>query len=224
MDKLIDGVAARYREAAGGRRPRHHVRQRERPSLPLRGDAGRRSPAMTAVVTALKPALKVPFGVNYLWDPSATVAIACATGAAFVARDLHRPLRLRHGPLAAQRGGRADAPPQSRPAGPEAALQHQCRVRRIRSTRGRSSFARKSAVFSSLADAILVSGPLTGQAVDTSDLKRVREAVPGRAALRQYRRATSTMSATSSRSPTAASSAPISRSTATPGIRSTATA
>ena len=36
---------------------------------------------MTAVVTALKPMLKVPFGVNYLWDPSASVAIACATGA-----------------------------------------------------------------------------------------------------------------------------------------------
>jgi membrane complex biogenesis BtpA family protein len=35
----------------------------------------------------------------------------------------------------------------------------------------------KSAVFSSLADAILVSGPLTGQAVDRSDLRRVCEAV-----------------------------------------------
>ena len=34
-------------------------------------------------------------------------------------------------------------------------------------------------MFSSLADAILVSGPLTGHAVDTSDLKRVRDAVPG---------------------------------------------
>jgi hypothetical protein len=36
----------------------------------------------------------------------------------------------------------------------------------------------KSAVFSSLADAVLVSGPLTGQAVDASALRRVREAVP----------------------------------------------
>jgi membrane complex biogenesis BtpA family protein len=35
----------------------------------------------------------------------------------------------------------------------------------------------KSAVFSSLADAILVSGPLTGQAVDRSDLRSVCEAV-----------------------------------------------
>ena len=36
----------------------------------------------------------------------------------------------------------------------------------------------KSAVFSSLADAILVSGPLTGQPVDRSNLESVREAVP----------------------------------------------
>src|ERR1041384_3067714 len=39
---------------------------------------------MTAVVTALKPSLRVPFGINYLWAPSASVAIACATGASFV--------------------------------------------------------------------------------------------------------------------------------------------
>ena len=36
----------------------------------------------------------------------------------------------------------------------------------------------KSAVFSSLADAILVSGPLTGDPVDRSNLKTVRDAVP----------------------------------------------
>jgi membrane complex biogenesis BtpA family protein len=35
----------------------------------------------------------------------------------------------------------------------------------------------RSAVFSSLADAILVSGPITGQPVDRSDLRSVREAV-----------------------------------------------
>jgi membrane complex biogenesis BtpA family protein len=35
----------------------------------------------------------------------------------------------------------------------------------------------KSAVFSSLADAILVSGPITGEPVDRSDLRSVRDAV-----------------------------------------------
>lgn len=40
--------------------------------------------AYASVVAACKPELKVPFGVNYLWDPTASVAIAVATGAAFV--------------------------------------------------------------------------------------------------------------------------------------------
>jgi predicted TIM-barrel enzyme len=35
----------------------------------------------------------------------------------------------------------------------------------------------KSAIFSSLADAILVSGPITGQPVDDFDLRKVAEAV-----------------------------------------------
>ena len=35
----------------------------------------------------------------------------------------------------------------------------------------------KSAIFSSLADAILVSGPITGQPADSSDLQKVAEAV-----------------------------------------------
>jgi predicted TIM-barrel enzyme len=33
-------------------------------------------------------------------------------------------------------------------------------------------------VFSSLADVVLVSGPMTGQGVETADLKIVKEAVP----------------------------------------------
>ena len=40
--------------------------------------------AMTMIVSTLKPMLKVPFGVNYLWDPTATVAIGSVTGASFV--------------------------------------------------------------------------------------------------------------------------------------------
>ena len=39
---------------------------------------------MRALVGAVKPLLKVPFGVNYLWDPVASVEIAVATGADFV--------------------------------------------------------------------------------------------------------------------------------------------
>jgi len=133
--------------------------------------------AMTAVVTAVKPHLRVPFGVDYLWDPVASVAIACATGAAFArevftgvyAADmgLWRPDAAR-----AQRLRRQLGRPDLRllynvNAEFAAALDHRDIALRAR-----------SAVFSALADAVLVSGPLTGEAVDASELARVRAAVP----------------------------------------------
>ena len=39
--------------------------------------------AMAAAIATLKPMIKRPFGVDYLWNPSATVALGVATGAAF---------------------------------------------------------------------------------------------------------------------------------------------
>ncbi len=132
--------------------------------------------AMTAVVAALKPTLKVPFGVNYLWDPVATVALAVATRAAFAREiftgvydsdmglwqpDAAKALRLRHDlgrndlKLLFNVNAEFASPLGDRPIEARA----------------------KSAVFSSLADAVLVSGPMTGQAVDQSDLRKVKEAV-----------------------------------------------
>jgi len=132
--------------------------------------------AMAAAIGALKGALRVPFGVNYLWDPVATVALGVATGAAF-AREiftgvydsdmgLWQPnaagaVRLRHAlgrddmKLLFNVNAEFASPVGSRPIEARA----------------------KSAVFSSLADVILVSGPMTGQPVDGSDLRRVKEAV-----------------------------------------------
>ena len=176
MQKLIDDVAADIEslEAAGvdaimfgneGDRP--YVLQ-----APPEGLA-----AMAAVVASLKPSIHVPLGVNYLWDPVATVALAVATGALF-AREIFtgvyasdmgfwqprcaEALRLR------DNLGRPDlkllfninaefaAPLDTRPAALKA----------------------KSAVFSSKADIICVSGPLTGQALDQSELRSVKAAVP----------------------------------------------
>lgn len=133
--------------------------------------------AMTAVVMAVKPMLKVPFGVNYLWDPYATVAIASVTGATF-AREIFtglfasdmglwepnaaKALRLR------KSLGRTDLK-----------LLFNINAEFADSLDGRPiSLRAKSAVFSSLADVILVSGPLTGQAAEVSNLASVREAIP----------------------------------------------
>jgi uncharacterized protein len=135
--------------------------------------------AMSVIVARLAPILNVPFGVNYLWDPYATVALAVATGAAFAREvftgvyasdmglwepDCAGALRLR------ARLGRPDLKLLFNiNAEFAAALDHRPIEQRA-----------ASAVFSSLADVICVSGPLTGQPVDQSDLRKVKAAVPDR--------------------------------------------
>jgi hypothetical protein len=132
--------------------------------------------AMTAVVQAAKPTLKVPFGVNYLWDPKASVAIGAATGAQFV-REIFTGLFASDMGLWEPDG--AGAVRLRRDLGrPDMKLLFNINAEFAHSLDARPIELRaKSAVFSSLADAILVSGPLTGQPADQSDLRRVREAV-----------------------------------------------
>jgi uncharacterized protein len=135
--------------------------------------------AMTAVIMAVKPVLTVPFGVNWLWDASASVAIATATGAAFVREiftglfasdmglwepDAATALRLR------RNLGRTDLKLLFN-INAEFADTLDRRAIELRA---------RSAVFSSLADGILVSGALTGQGVNTPDLQRVVEALDGK--------------------------------------------
>jgi uncharacterized protein len=142
-------------------------------SAPIEGVA-----AMTAIVQALKPMIKLPFGVNYLWDPCASIAVAAATGAQFVreiftgvfasdmglwAPDCSKALRLR------RNLGRPDL---KLLFNINAEFAHSLDARPI-------ELRAKSAIFSSLADAILVSGPITGQAVNQSDLRKVSEAIQG---------------------------------------------
>jgi membrane complex biogenesis BtpA family protein len=138
--------------------------------------------AMSVIVARLVPMLSVPFGVNYLWDPYATVALAVATGAAF-AREIFT------GVYASDMG----------------LWQPDCAgALRLRATLGRpdlkllfninAEFAAAlddrpieqraaSAVFSSLADVVCVSGPMTGQPPGQSDLQKVKAAVPDRPVL-----------------------------------------
>ena len=175
IPKLIDGVAADIEKLqAGGVDAVMFGNENDRPYVfkaPLEGVA-----AMTAVVQAAKSLLKIPFGVNYLWDPSASVAIAAATGASFVREiftglfasdmglwqpDCASAVRLR------KASGREDIKLLFN-INAEFAFSLDQRPIELRA---------KSAVFSSLADVILVSGPITGQPVDKSHLRAVREAV-----------------------------------------------
>ncbi len=177
MDGLIEGVARDVDELQkGGVHAIMFGNENDRPYRFAATPEG--LAAMTAVVMALKPMLKVPFGVNYLWNPSASVAIACATGAAF-AREIFTGLFASD--MGLWRPNAADALTLRRNLGrPELKLLFNINAEFASSLDARPIELRaKSAVFSSLADAILVSGPLTGHAVDASDLKRVRDAIPG---------------------------------------------
>jgi membrane complex biogenesis BtpA family protein len=173
--KLIDGVSADIEKLqAGGVDAVMFGNENDRPYVfkaPVEGVA-----AMTAVIQAAKSLLKIPFGVNYLWDPAASVAIAAATGAGFVREiftglfasdmglwqpDCAGAVRLR------KSLGREDMKLLFN-INAEFAFSLDQRPIELRA---------KSAVFSSLADVILVSGPITGQPVDQSHLRAVREAV-----------------------------------------------
>src|SRR5580658_1832496 len=173
--KLIEGVLKDVEALqAGGVDAVMFGNENDRPYVlraPPEGVAG-----MTAVVQAVKRHLKVPFGVNYLWDPLASVAIAAATGASFV-REIFTGLFASD--MGLWQADCAGAVRLRRHLGREdlkllfninAEFAHSLDERPI-------ALRAKSAVFSSLADAILVSGPITGEPVDRSDLRGVREAV-----------------------------------------------
>src|SRR5437867_3871012 len=84
--------------------------------------------AMSFAVGELKRLIKVPFGVNYLWDAVATVSLAVASGAGF-AREIftgvyESDMGLWQPDAATALRLKTDLPP-----GSHAYVQHQCRVR-----------------------------------------------------------------------------------------------
>ncbi|MCX5512587.1 SgcQ protein [Kaistia algarum] len=175
LDKLIEGVLADVEKLqAGGVDAIMFGNENDRPYV-FKGTPASIA-AMSAIVQAVKPSLKVPFGVNYLWDPAASVSIGAVTGASFVREiftglfasdmglwepDAAEALRLRRDL------GRSD---MKLLFNINAEFAHSLDQRPI-------ELRAKSAVFSSLADAILVSGPLTGQPADQSHLRSVAETV-----------------------------------------------
>jgi uncharacterized protein len=132
---------------------------------------------MTRVVTELRPTDR-PFGVDFLWDPLAALAIGVATGASFmreVASGVYESdMGLWNTDAAAllreRRRLASDiaifmnvAPEFASPIG----------------SRSIGTVARSVAV-SSIPDAILVSGPMAGSEPDVAALREAREAVdPG---------------------------------------------
>jgi membrane complex biogenesis BtpA family protein len=138
-------------------------------------------PASTAtmayVIGRLRDRIGVPFGVNVLWDPMATVALAAATGAVF-AREIMT------GTYASDMGlwspsAAAAQRYRARLAAAKVALFYNIAAEFAHSLDARSLADRaRSAAMSSVPDAILVSGPMTGEAAPLTDLEAVKAALP----------------------------------------------
>lgn len=132
---------------------------------------------MAYVIGRLANGLSVPFGVDVLWDPEASIALAAATGARWV-REVFT------GVYASDMGmwnpNVAAALRYRRLVGAQDVKLFYNVCAEFASPLGTRDIVEvaKSAVFSSLADAICVSGPITGQPVDVDQLKRVKSALP----------------------------------------------
>jgi membrane complex biogenesis BtpA family protein len=132
---------------------------------------------MAYVIGQLRGEITVPFGVNVLWDPMSSIALAAATGAAFV-REIFT------GSYASDMG------PWTPDAGK--AMRYRDRLHRqdlVMLYNVSAEFAysldqrpladrARSAVFSSIPDAILVSGAITGEAARMADLEAVKAVLP----------------------------------------------
>lgn len=132
--------------------------------------------AMTAVVMAIKDIIDRPWGVNYLWDPVASVALAHATGALFV-REVFTGVYDSDMGLWVPNAAEAVRLRENLGANP--LLFYNINAEFASPVGSRTNAAKaQSAVFASLADAVCVSGPMTGQSVEISNLREVKTAIP----------------------------------------------
>lgn len=132
---------------------------------------------MAYVIGRLRSEITVPFGVDVLWDPLGTMAAAASTGAQFV-RGIFTGLY--GSDMGLWEGHAAQALRYRRLLGRDDLFllyNISAEFAAPLDARGLAERAR-SAVFSSLADAVLVSGPITGEPTPLEHLKAVKRAVP----------------------------------------------
>jgi len=135
------------------------------------------SATMAHVIGRLRDRIRVPFGVNVLWDPMASMAVAAATGAAFV-REIFT------GTYASDMGVWAPDAGAARRYQARLGIGHVATLYNVSAEFAGSLDPRslpdraRSAVFSSVPDAVLVSGAITGEAAAMTDLEAVKRVLP----------------------------------------------
>lgn len=132
---------------------------------------------MAAVIGALKAEIRLPFGVNVLWDPQASLDLAMATGAHFV-REVFTGVYS------------SDFGLWNTNCGAVVRHQHAIGAQHVRlffnivpeaasylGSRAIADIARTT-VFNAQPDALCVSGLTAGKETSTATLRQVKEAVP----------------------------------------------
>jgi membrane complex biogenesis BtpA family protein len=129
---------------------------------------------MTRVVTELRPTDR-PFGVDYLWDARAALAIGAATGAAFMREVTTGAYESDMGLWQTDAAGLLR---ERRRLDADIAVLMNVTPEFAASLGNRSiSTLARSAAVSSLADGILISGPMAGAEPDIEALRQARSAV-----------------------------------------------
>ena len=132
---------------------------------------------MAFVIGQLRSEITVPYGVNVLWDPMSTVALAAATGAAFVREIFTGTYASDMGPWTPDAGKAMRY--RDRLGRRDLAMLYNVSAEFADSLDRRSLPDRaRSAVFSSIPDAVLVSGAITGEAARMEDLEAVKAVLP----------------------------------------------
>jgi membrane complex biogenesis BtpA family protein len=132
--------------------------------------------AMAAVIGELRASVRVPFGVNILWDAKSSIAVARATGATFVREVLTGVYESDLGVLSPAIGDLAGY--RTAIGADDVAFFDNIspEFSSALGTRGIADRARSAAFLG--VDAILISGPAAGVPFAMSDLRTAKDAVP----------------------------------------------
>jgi uncharacterized protein len=132
--------------------------------------------AMAAVIGELRASVRVPFGVNILWDAKSSIAVARATGASFVREVLTGVYESDLGMIAPAIG---DLAGYRTAIGADDVAFFDNISPEFSSALGSRGIAERarSAAFLGV-DAILISGPAAGVPFAMSDLRTAKDAVP----------------------------------------------
>ena len=129
--------------------------------------------AQAAVIGSLHGELDVPFGVDLLWDPKSALAVARATGAAFVREVFTGVFDSDMGLLVPDFGELAGY--RHAIGGDQIAIFTNVTPEFSRSVSGRSVAERARGAAFLGADALLISGPQAGAPVNLGELREAKE-------------------------------------------------